>query len=240
MSLGGIKKYAVVVAGGKGLRMGADMPKQFICLADRPILFHTLDAFYKTDPTIDIVLVLPEEQQVYWQNLCQDYGFTLPHRTVSGGETRFDSVKNAVLMIEQELSAKNQPPMSNALIGVHDGVRPLIDSRTISTVYERADLEQAAFPAIAVTDSVRKLTGSGKKTVAVDRKKYLLVQTPQVFRANILIEAYRQVFRPEFTDDVSVVEAAGLCNPVMVEGSRKNIKITTPFDLLLAKSLITL
>ncbi|MDR1764028.1 MAG: 2-C-methyl-D-erythritol 4-phosphate cytidylyltransferase [Dysgonamonadaceae bacterium] len=231
-------RFVIVVAGGKGLRMGGDMPKQFMPLGDRPVLLHTLDAFYRYDSEIRIILVLPDGQRVYWHNLCTDYGFTVPHRIVSGGETRFHSVKNGLALVENALAAEGTAGFGGALVGIHDGVRPLIDSKTIAAVYERADFENGAYPAIPVTDSLRKFSAPGKKSVAVDRSKYYLVQTPQVFRAELIIKAYRQEYRPEFTDDVSVVEASGLCNPVMVEGSRKNIKLTTPLDFVIAKAMM--
>jgi len=237
MSAGGMKKYVIIVAGGKGLRMGSDTPKQFMTLCDKPVLLHTVEAFYNYDPQIRIVLVLPEGQRVYWNNLCTDYDFTVPHKIVNGGETRFHSVKNGLSLIEKEIAAEENNELGSVLIGVHDGVRPLIDEKIIAAVYERADFESGAYPAIPVTDSLRKVA-QGKKTVAVDRSKYFLVQTPQVFRAEVLIQSYKQNFKPEFTDDVSVVEASGFCNPVMVEGSRKNIKLTTPLDFTIAKAMM--
>jgi 2-C-methyl-D-erythritol 4-phosphate cytidylyltransferase len=238
MTFGKQEKYVIIVAGGKGLRMGENMPKQFMLLGNRPILLRTIDAFYQCDPTILIVLVLPNEQRVYWQNLCTDYGFTIPHKVVSGGETRFHSVKNGLSLIEKIIDSEEQNEMNNTLIGVHDGVRPLVDKKLIENVYERADFENGAYPAIPITDSIRKLSGSQKKSVPVDRSKYFLVQTPQVFRADVLIKAYKQEYKPEFTDDVSVVEASGICNPVMIEGNRKNIKITTPIDFVIAQTLM--
>jgi len=233
-------KQVIIVAGGKGLRMGGDIPKQFMLLEDHPVLMYTIQAFYDYDPEIRIVLVLPDEQIVYWENLCADYDFSIPHQIVSGGETRFHSVKNGLAVIETK----------DALIGIHDGVRPLVDKELIARVYKQAELKGAAYPVIPVTDSIRKITDNFNTavhpapctlypfSVPVDRSQYFLVQTPQVFKANILIEAYKQEYKPEFTDDVSVVEASGICHPVMVEGSRENIKITTPVDLIIAQALI--
>ena len=225
-------RYAIIVAGGKGLRMGGDIPKQFMLLESRPVLMHTIQAFYGYDSAIRIFLVLPHEQKAYWEKLCAGYDFSVPHQTVSGGETRFHSVKNGLAAIE-----KGSLSGTNALIGVHDGVRPLVDRELISSVYEQADSSGAAFPAIPVTDSVRKLADDLQTTVPVDRSRYFSVQTPQVFKVGILFEAYRQTFDPRFTDDVSVVEASGICRPVMVEGSRRNIKITAPADLIIAQAL---
>jgi len=215
-------KQVIIVAGGKGLRMGGDIPKQFMLLEGRPVLMHTIQAFYDYDSEIHIILVLPHEQITYWETLCTDYNFSIPHQIVSGGETRFHSVKNGLAVIKT----------NNALIGIHDGVRPLVDKELIARVYEQAELKGAAYPVVPVTDSIRK------GNVAVDRSQYFLVQTPQVFKADILIEAYKQEYKTEFTDDVSVVETSGICRPIMVEGSRKNIKITTSIDLIIVQALM--
>jgi 2-C-methyl-D-erythritol 4-phosphate cytidylyltransferase len=234
-----MKKYVIIVAGGKGLRMGGDVPKQFMMLGDRPVLIHTLEAFYRCDPEIRTVLVLPGEQVCYWENLCAGYGFTVPHSVVKGGETRFHSVKNGLAMIERELEAGGQKEAFNGtLVGVHDGVRPLVDCSIIMNVFERACSGNGAYPAVPVTDSIREFTVAGRESRPVDRTKYFLVQTPQVFRADILMTAYRQEYRPEFTDDVSVVESAGICKPAMVEGSRRNIKLTAPIDFVIAGALM--
>ncbi|MDR1632276.1 MAG: 2-C-methyl-D-erythritol 4-phosphate cytidylyltransferase [Dysgonamonadaceae bacterium] len=228
-------KYVIIVAGGKGLRMGGDIPKQFMLLEDRPVLMHTIQAFYDSDSAIRIFLVLPQEQKEYWENLCAEYNFSLPHQIVSGGETRFHSVKNALEAIQSPFTVHPSPA---TLIGIHDGVRPLIDKELIRNVYAQADSGDAAYPAIPVVDSMRKLTDDLETTLPVDRSKYFFVQTPQVFKAEILFEAYRQTYNPRFTDDVSVVETLGICRPVMVEGSRENIKITTPADLIIAKAIL--
>jgi 2-C-methyl-D-erythritol 4-phosphate cytidylyltransferase len=220
-------KYVIIVAGGKGLRMGGGIPKQFMLLKGCPVLMHTIQAFYGYDSAIRIILVLPPEQKEYWENLCAGYNFPVPHQIVSGGETRFHSVKNGLSLVH-----------GKPLIGVHDGVRPLVDKELIGKVYAQAAVAGAAYPAIPVTDSMRQMTSDRQTTVPADRSKYFLVQTPQVFRAEILREAYKQDYDPRFTDDVSVVETPGICRPVMVEGSRENIKITTPADLIIAQSLI--
>ncbi|MDR0768458.1 MAG: 2-C-methyl-D-erythritol 4-phosphate cytidylyltransferase [Dysgonamonadaceae bacterium] len=245
--MNGTDKYAIIVAGGKGLRMGGDIPKQFMLLAERPVLMHTIQAFYDYDPNIRIILVLPREQKKYWENLCAEHSFSIPHQTVSGGETRFHSVKNALFLINGEwLTGHNLPSTLHLsprtfhrvpLIGIHDGVRPLVDKELIGKVYAQADSDGVACPAIPVTDSMRKMTDI-RTTIPADRSKYFLVQTPQVFKADILFEAYRQDYDLRFTDDVSVVEALGIYRPAMVEGSRENIKITTPTDLIIAQSLI--
>jgi 2-C-methyl-D-erythritol 4-phosphate cytidylyltransferase len=221
-------KYVIIVAGGKGLRMGGNISKQFMLLEDRPVLIHTIQAFYDYDPEIHIILVLPREQIVYWENLCTDYGFSIPHQIVSGGETRFHSVKNGLAVIRT----------SKALIAVHDGVRPLIDKDLIDSIYTQADSDGGAYPAIPVVDSMRQLSDDSKTIISVDRSKYFFVQTPQIFRSDILLAAYKQEYQTGFTDDVSVVESSGICRPVMVKGNRENIKITTPFDLVIAQALM--
>jgi len=236
-------KYVIIVAGGKGLRMGGDIPKQFMLLENLPVLMHTIHAFYDYDSEIRIILVLPREQTDYWKTLCSDYHFPVSHQIVPGGETRFHSVKNGLSLISRQINES-----ANVLIGVHDGVRPIVDKELIARVYEQADLKGAAYPVIPVIDSMRKLTDDSLHpvpctarplpSVPVDRSQYFLVQTPQVFKADILIEAYKQEYKPEFTDDVSVVETSEICRPATVEGSRENIKITTPVDLVIAQALI--
>lgn len=221
-----MKKYVIVVAGGKGLRMGHALPKQFMLLAERPVLFHTLEAFYTSDSSIEIVLVLPKDQKAYWEELCSSFLFSVPHRIVFGGETRFHSVKNGLEVVPE-----------NALVAVHDGVRPMVSSQLIELSFETAQKEKAAYPVIPVTDSLRKYTDTNT-SILVDRSQYCLVQTPQVFLSSLLKEAYKQEYNDAFTDDVSVVEAAGNCVPVMIEGDKNNLKITTASDLVFAEALI--
>jgi 2-C-methyl-D-erythritol 4-phosphate cytidylyltransferase len=225
--MNGRKKYVIIVAGGKGLRMGSDIPKQFLILENRPVLMHSMQAFYDYDPAIHIILVLPCEQKEYWENLRINYTFSIPHQIVPGGETRFHSVKNGLAVIQTD----------DALIAVHDGVRPLIDNGLIDNVYKQADYSGGAYPAVPVIDSMRKRTDNVERSIPVDRSDYFLVQTPQVFKSGILFEAYQQAYQPAFTDDASVVESSGICCPVMVEGIRENIKITTPVDLIIAHAI---
>lgn len=220
-----MKRYALIVAGGSGLRMGGELPKQFIPLDDgTPVLMRTLKAFYAYDPRIEIILVLPAEQQHFWENLCKANDFAVPHRLANGGETRFHSVKNGLELIDEE-----------GLVGVHDGVRPFVAAEVIARCYEMAAVHKAVIPVINIVETMRCLTSDGSTTVS--RDDYRLVQTPQVFDVMLLKEAYSQAYTPAFTDDASVVEAAG--KPVtLVEGNRENIKITTPFDLKIASTLI--
>lgn len=217
-------RTALIVAGGKGLRMGSDLPKQFLPVGGKPVLMRTLEAFYQFDAAMHLILVLPKEQQAYWRQLCSDYQFVINHRIVDGGETRFHSVKNGLAFVS-----------GSGLVGVHDGVRPFVSQEVIGRCYDMAEVRKAVIPVVDIVETVRRLTAEGSETV--NRNDYKLVQTPQVFDAGLLKQAYAQEFTPLFTDDASVVEAMGV--PVcLVEGNRENIKITTPFDLKVATTLL--
>ena len=213
-----------IVAGGKGLRMGGDIPKQFLPVGGKPVLMRTIEAFYAFDSSMHIILVLPVSQQAYWKDLCETYHFALRHDIADGGETRFHSVKNGLAYVKGE-----------GLVGVHDGVRPFVSREVIAGCYEAAQTKQAVIPVIDVVETVRHLTKPGSETVP--RNDYKLVQTPQVFEVQLLKEAYQQEYTDAFTDDASVVEAMGreVC---LVQGNRENIKLTTPFDLKIAEVLI--
>lgn len=219
-----MKHTALIVAGGKGLRMGSELPKQFLPIGGKPVLMHTLEAFRRFDSAIDLILVLPEEQQDYWKQLCDRHHFTLRHLIANGGETRFHSVRNGLALVS-----------GGGLVGVHDGVRPFVSQEVIRRCYDKAVTEKAVIPVVDVVETVRQVTESGSRTV--NRDDYKLVQTPQVFDSDLLRRAYAQDFMPFFTDDASVVEAMGV--PVyLVEGNRENIKLTTPFDLKIATALL--
>jgi len=221
-----IEKYAVVVAGGKGLRMGSKLPKQFIPLAGLPILMRTLQSFHAADPNINIVLVLPTEQDEFWQSLVKQHSFTIQHSIVHGGATRFQSVKNGL--------GKVSP---NSLVAVHDGVRPFVSRDIILNAYRVAYQKGSAVTAIPLKDSIRQL-GEGGCSTARDRKLFKLVQTPQTFLAEKLIAAYQAEEKESFTDCASVFEADG--NQIsLVDGAASNIKITTPEDLLFGEVLAT-
>lgn len=217
-------KYVLIVAGGKGLRMGTELPKQFLPIGGKPVLMRTLEAFYTYNSEIQLILVLPHSQQDYWKQLCREYHFSLPHVVADGGETRFHSVKNGLALV-------NTP----GLVGVHDGVRPFVSQEVISRCYDLAAEKKAVIPVIDVVETVRHLDGEG--SITVNRDDYKLVQTPQVFDVELLKQAYNQSYTPHFTDDASVVEALGV--PVaLTVGNRENIKITTPFDLKIATVLL--
>ena len=218
-----MKKHIIIVAGGKGLRMGGDIPKQFLPVCGKPVLMRTMEAFHTYDAAIHIILVLPVSQQAYWKKLCQEYQFSLSHDIANGGDTRFHSVMNGLAMVE-----------GNGLVGVHDGVRPFVSQEVIARCYEEAEACKAVIPVIDVVETVRHLTEEGSETVPRDR--YKLVQTPQVFEVELLRRAYQQTYTDLFTDDASVVEALGE-KVYLVKGNRENIKLTTPFDLKLAEML---
>ena len=218
--------YIIIVAGGKGLRMGSDIPKQFLPIGGKPVLMRTLERFRQYSPTLQIILVLPKAQQEYWQKLCKEYAFDIDCQLADGGETRFHSVQNGLAKI---------PDNAQGVVGVHDGVRPFPSIDVIRNCYETAREKKAVIPVIPVVETVRHLKGD--TSVTVPRNDYRLVQTPQTFDIQLLKAANRQPYNDGFTDDASVVEAFGF-NITLVEGNRENIKITTPYDLKIAEVLI--
>ena len=220
-------RYAILVAGGKGLRMGSDIPKQFLPLRGRPVLMHTIDVFRRTYPDIHIILVLPREQQDYWRQLCGQHDYDVEPCVADGGETRFHSVRNGLSLI---------PGDARGVVGVHDGVRPFVSPETIRRCFEAAEEFGAVVPVVPVVETVRQVLADGN-SMTVDRNAYRLVQTPQTFDIQLLKKAYGQPFDPFFTDDASVVEAMG--HPIkLVEGNNENIKLTNPADLKLAEGMV--
>ena len=218
--------YIIIVAGGKGLRMGSDIPKQFLPIGGKPVLMRTLERFRRYSPTLQIILVLPKAQQDYWQKLCKEYAFDIDYQLADGGETRFHSVQNGLAKI---------PDNAQGVVGVHDGVRPFPSIDVIRNCYKTAREKKAVIPVIPVVETVRHLKGD--TSVTVPRNDYRLVQTPQTFDIQLLKAANRQPYNDGFTDDASVVEAFGF-DITLVEGNRENIKITTPYDLKIAEVLI--
>ncbi len=223
-----MKKYLIVVAGGKGLRMGGDLPKQFQLLGDKPVLMVTLERLHAIDPTMQLILVLPADHLEMWMELCKKYEFSVPLLLAQGGATRFHSVQNGLAQVDD---------IEEALVGVHDGVRPFVSSKVVDDCFREAWIHGAAIPMIEVQDSLRHIVGGNGVTEVVQRDRYRLVQTPQVFKLSILRSAYEQRFVESFTDDASVVEASGV-QVVSVEGNRENIKLTTPFDFMVAKTIM--
>lgn len=222
--MGQTNKYAVIVAGGKGLRMGNAIPKQFLPLAGKPVLYHTIKAFIDAYNDIKIILVLPEEQLSYAQMVLQAFPTAIDMTIVTGGETRFHSVQNG-------LNATG----GDGVIFVHDGVRPLASVQLIRASYEQALAKGSAIPAISLSDSMRIVEGESSRPV--DRSIMRSIQTPQAFRADILIPAFQQGYREAFTDEATVVEANG--DPVfLIEGEATNIKLTVPADVIIAETIL--
>lgn len=214
----------MIVAGGKGTRMGGEIPKQFLELAGKPILMHSIGKFHAFDPTMKIILVLPATQIADWEQLCTLYEFQISHEIAAGGATRFESVQNGLSIIENE-----------GIVFIHDGVRPLVSRQTILNCERVTEASGCAIPVIPLTDSIRQLTGHAN--FAVDRTQYRLIQTPQTFQVSLIKEAFRQAQTNDFSDDATVFEAAGY--PIkLVDGNAENIKITTQTDLKIAEILL--
>lgn len=217
-------RSVIIVAGGKGLRMGSDLPKQFIPVAGKPVLMRTIEAFHSYDSNIDIILVLPYSHHVYWKELCANYHFGIPHTIAMGGETRFHSVKNGLGLI------------NGGTVAIQDGVRPFASKEMIARCFDAAKRYHAVIPVIDSTDSLREMI-DGTKSRIIDRSGIRLVQTPQVFHTDILKKAYETEFKDTFTDDASVVEAMGI-DVHLVKGEVTNIKITTPLDLKIGELIV--
>lgn len=220
-----MKKYAVIVAAGSGKRMGSEIPKQFLELAGKPVLMHSIGHFREYDDKTIIIVVLPQEQIPYWKSLLERYSFRIPHIIVKGGDKRFHSVRNGLEMVD-----------ASGLVAIHDGVRPLVSKETIRRCFEAAGKNGSAIPVISPADSIRMVTGQG--SVSVNRLHVKLVQTPQVFDANLIKKAYLQEYSDDFTDDATVLERAGE-TVFLVEGNPENIKITNPEDLLVAETFFS-
>lgn len=214
--------YIIIVAGGKGLRMGSDIPKQFLPIGGKPVLMRTIERFHHFSEALQIILVLPKAQQAYWHGLCEQYQFDVPYLLADGGETRFHSVQHGLALI---------PDDAQGVVGVHDGVRPFPAIDVIRRCYDTARTAKAVIPVTPVVETLRHITEGTKP-----RDDYRLVQTPQTFDIQLLKAANRQPFSEAFTDDASVIESYGHAI-TMVEGNRENIKITTPFDLAIAETL---
>jgi 2-C-methyl-D-erythritol 4-phosphate cytidylyltransferase len=219
------KNAVIIVAGGIGLRMGSAVPKQFLLIAGKPVLMHTIEKFIAFDNSLEIIVTLPEKQKENWKKLCIEHNFNFNHKVVSGGITRFHSVRNALAEISN----------SSKLIAVHDGVRPLIDLKTIQNCFELAEQKGCAIPFIPISESIRRISENSSEIV--DRSGICAIQTPQVFSNEILKQSYLQTYNANFTDDASVVEKAGF-QLSFTEGNRENIKITFPQDVAFAEKFL--
>lgn len=198
--------YIIIVAGGKGLRMGSETPKQFLPIGGKPILMRTIERFKAYDKEMKVIVVLPESQQSYWKELCGEYDFNIEHQIANGGNTRFESSRNGLAMI---------PRSEDGLVGIHDGVRPFVSLQTIARCYDEALKTCAAIPVMPITETLRMIEKNGNSKNVL-RSDYRSVQTPQVFNIMMLKMAYAQEFQDSFTDDASVMEQFG-CKVSMVE-----------------------
>lgn len=219
-----MKKYAVIVAGGKGVRMGSAVPKQFLPLNSHPILYHTIKAFADAYADMHLVLVLPQDQLSYTQMVLQSFPERIDITIVAGGETRYHSVQNGLKATE-----------ADSIIFVHDGVRPLVTPALIQRCYQQAVEKGSAIPAIPVADSMRILEDEDNRPI--DREQMRIIQTPQTFRSEIIVPAFEQEYQNAFTDEATVVEAYG-DTIHLVDGERSNIKVTTPEDMIVAEALL--
>jgi 2-C-methyl-D-erythritol 4-phosphate cytidylyltransferase len=207
--------------------MNSDIPKQFLLLHNKPILLHTIENWKKAEPLVHIILVLPQKDMAYWESICNEYSFKIPYKLTAGGDTRYHSVKNGLKFIENK----------NSLVAVHDGVRPNISAEIIKNSFYMAEKEDSAITVVALKDSIREYK-QNKESIAVNREKYCLVQTPQTFKSEILLAAYNEVnFDNSITDDASVVEKFGK-KINLINGSYANIKITTSEDLKILEALM--
>lgn len=216
--------YVIIVAGGKGMRMKSDVPKQFLEIGGMPVLLHTLHTFYAFNPRFHFIVVLPRTATGMWREIMKRQPQGIPHRVVAGGSTRAQSTLNGLALV---------PPES--MVAVHDGVRPLVSHATLQRCLDTAMEKGNAIPVWEVYESLRAVEGSTSK--AIDRNRIRVVQTPQVFHASLLKRAFEQHGTEDFTDEASMVEKLGI-KINLVEGNRENIKITDAFDLKLAEYLI--
>lgn len=217
-----MNKFVIIVAGGKGLRMGTDVPKQFLPIKGVPVLMRTIKRFYEYDENIGIILVLPKHQQDYWKDLCRKYDFSIPHQIADGGETRFHSSQNGLALI---------PDDAEGVVGIHDGVRPFPSIEVIANCYETASRFKAVVPVVPIVETLWKTD-----CMTDDRENFRLGQTPQTFSIQLLKKAFLQPYQPSFTDDASVVRMMGE-KITLIDGNQENIKITTPYDLKIAEVL---
>ncbi|MEH0157949.1 2-C-methyl-D-erythritol 4-phosphate cytidylyltransferase [Limibacter armeniacum] len=219
-----MQKYVIIVAGGKGSRMGTATPKQFLELAGKPVLMYTIEKFAHTLPTAKLIIVLPEAEIPLWESLVKAHDFAIAHTTTAGGETRFHSVSNGLKLVER-----------GGVVAIHDGVRPFVANEVIINSFETAEKTGNAIAAVSLKDSIRSISSSGSK--AEDRSAFKLIQTPQTFRTDLILDAFNTAYQPFFTDDASVAEHAGH-KVNLIEGNYENIKITTPEDLKVAQAFL--
>lgn len=222
-----MRKAAVLVAGGKGSRMGGSVSKQYLAIGGKPVLIHTIQRFYEADPAIFIILVLPETDFQIWEKLCEVYQFSIPHQVIPGGSSRFQSVKRGL----------NALPFEDGLVAIHDGVRPFVSKEVILNSFTEANKSGSAIAVVDLKDSIRKLGIDGVSTFQ-ERQYFRLVQTPQTFQISKIKKAFQVEELPQFTDDATVYENQGW-QVSLISGNPENIKITTPEDLDYADFLLS-
>lgn len=220
-----VKEYAIIVAGGKGTRMNSALPKQFLPLLDKPVIFHTLEVFFDYSKDINLILVLPEDDIPTWETLVHKYQFAIQVSVVAGGASRFQSVKNGLTHIGEE----------QGLVAIHDGVRPLVSKDIIGASFRLAAVHQSAIASVRLKESIRVVDQDTTK--AMDRSKFRMMQTPQTFDLALIKKAYNIKEEDNLTDDASVLEQAGH-KISLFEGSYSNLKITTPEDLIIAEAIL--
>jgi 2-C-methyl-D-erythritol 4-phosphate cytidylyltransferase len=233
-----MQRSTIIVAGGSGKRMGAALPKQFLLLKGKPLLMWTIEAFHRFDAAMHLIVVLPQDHHATWLDLCTKHGFTIAHTLVSGGAERFHSTLEGLKAVAHE-----------GLVAVHDGVRPLVSAELIARCFAAADEHGAAIPVVAISSSMRQVSEIDapssrlspstplRESRAVDRSRLRAVQTPQCFKAPLLRRAFELPYNPAFTDEATLVERLGV-EVQLVEGEERNIKVTTPFDLLVAEVVL--
>lgn len=220
-----MNKYAIIVAGGSGVRLGGKLPKQFIMLHNKPVLQYSIDAFWDYDPKVKIILVVHPDFIEYWKNLKKQY-CSRPYIITAGGDTRFQSVKHGLQHIKEE-----------GLVAVHDAARPLLLPEHIGMLYATAAEKGSAIPATRINDTIRQLTPNGY--MQINRDELRAIQTPQIFKSGDLKKAYQQPYCESFTDDASVMESKGF-GITLVAGSERNIKITREEDFIIASALLSI
>ena len=218
------KEYAIIVAGGTGHRMKSEIPKQFLLLNGRPMLMYSIAAFHDYSPEIEIIVVLPDGKSDYWQKLCEKHQFKLHHKTVTGGKTRFESVRKGLELVDE-----------SGYVAIHDGARPVVSAGLIKSCFDTAKEQGNALPVIEISDSIRVVDQESSKPL--ERTNIRICQTPQVFLCSEIIKAYKQSYRIEFTDDATVLESAGY-SVFLTHGQPQNIKVTSDTDLLIAENLL--
>ena len=220
-----MKHTIILTAGGIGKRMGQKIPKQFLKINNTPILIHNLINIYNYNNSFEIIITLPKEWRSYWKDLLIEYKIDIEHKIVNGGEERYHSIKNAI----------NQS--SGNTIAVHDGVRPLVSHDTLNRIYDAANNHSAIAPYIPINESIREKKGLNNKSK--NRDDIVIIQTPQCFKKEVLIEAYTRTFDKSFTDDATLVESNGT-SIFLVEGNQENIKITSPKDIAIAEAILNI